>query len=414
MADQLPHDASSHASRRRFLGYAGGALVGTTALAGCTGGDGNGDGGAEDDESGDGGSENEGDDGGGAGAVAEAEPLGEPVGSTAVPWDDLGDLEGHLTVYSGRTPDQIDPVFEALEEEYEEFTLNRNYADNDVQVNQIIQEGDATPADLFYSQDPGALGALEEEGVLQALPGDVVEAVPESYRHPDGMWTGVSGRVRAVQFNSERLAEETEFDSGDDLPTDIQEYATDERLQGIISTRPNSGSFRGFIQAMVELEDEETTREWVRGMIDNQDVQLFEGGSDQAEAVNRGGDDDPIVALGNSYYAARILNEDPDAPIDVTFTENDAGCLFSVAGVGVLNDVENPELVAEFVRHLLAAEGQEFMMDANGEYPVVEGVDYVGELPNLEEINPPEFDLSDFDTELQEAQDLLNEEGMTV
>lgn len=414
MADQLPHDASSHASRRRFLGYAGGALVGTTALAGCTGGDGNGDGGAEDDESGDGGSENEGDDGGGAGAVAEAEPLGEPVGSTAVPWDDLGDLEGHLTVYSGRTPDQIDPVFEALEEEYEEFTLNRNYADNDVQVNQIIQEGDATPADLFYSQDPGALGALEEEGVLQALPGDVVEAVPESYRHPDGMWTGVSGRVRAVQFNAERLAEETEFESGDDLPTDIQEYATDERLQGIISTRPNSGSFRGFIQAMIELEDEETTREWVRGMIDNQDVQLFEGGSDQAEAVNRGGDDDPIVALGNSYYAARILNEDPDAPIDVTFTENDAGCLFSVAGVGVLNDVENPELVAEFVRHLLAAEGQEFMMDANGEYPVVEGVDYVGELPNLEEINPPEFDLSDFDTELQEAQDLLNEEGMTV
>lgn len=414
MADQLPHDASSHASRRRFLGYAGGALVGTTALAGCTGGDGNGDGGAEDDESGDGGSENEGDDGGGAGAVAEAEPLGEPVGSTAVPWDDLGDLEGHLTVYSGRTPDQIDPVFEALEEEYEEFTLNRNYADNDVQVNQIIQEGDATPADLFYSQDPGALGALEEEGVLQALPGDVVEAVPESYRHPDGMWTGVSGRVRAVQFNAERLAEETEFESGDDLPTDIQEYATDERLQGIISTRPNSGSFRGFIQAMIELEDEETTREWVRGMIDNQDVQLFEGGSDQAEAVNRGGDDDPIVGLGNSYYAARILNEDPDAPIDVTFTENDAGCLFSVAGVGVLNDVENPELVAEFVRHLLAAEGQEFMMDANGEYPVVEGVDYVGELPNLEEINPPEFDLSDFDTELQEAQDLLNEEGMTV
>jgi iron(III) transport system substrate-binding protein len=408
MADQPPHDASSHTGRRRFLGYAGGALVGATALAGCTGGNGNGDDGSGDTDA-DAGENDE-----PAGAVAEAEPLGDPVDSTAVGWDDLGDLEGHLTVYSGRTPDQIDPVFEALEEEYEEFTLNRNYADNDVQVNQILQEGEATPADLFYSQDPGALGALEEEGVLQALPNDVVEAVPGSYRHPDGYWTGVSGRVRSVQFNSERLAEETEFDSGDDLPTDIQEYATDERLQGIISTRPNSGSFRGFIQAMIELEDEETTREWVRAMVEDQDVQLFEGGSDQAEAVNRGGDDDPIVALGNSYYAARILNEDPDAPIDLAFTENDAGCLFSVAGVGVLNEVEEPELVAEFVRHLLAAEGQEFMMDANGEYPVVEGVDYVGELPNLEEINPPEFDLSDFDTDLQEAQDLLNEEGMTV
>jgi iron(III) transport system substrate-binding protein len=192
------------------------------------------------------------------------------------------------------------------------------------------------------------------------------------------------------------------------------EYATDERLQGIISTRPNSGTFRGFIQAMVELEGEEETREWVRAMVEDQETQFFSGGSDQAEAVNRGGDDDPIVALGNSYYAARILNEDSDAPIDLAFTEDDAGCLFSVAGVGVLNNVDDPELVAEFVRHLLAAEGQDFMMDANGEYPVVEGVDYVGELPDLEEINPPEFDLSDFDMDMQEAQDLLDEEGMTV
>ncbi len=399
--------ADDETNRRRFLGYTGAALFGTTALAGCSdenGGEGGNGGGGGGDGGGD----------GGAGAVAEVEPLGESVDSTAVSWDDLGDLEGHLTVYSGRTPDQIDPVFEELEDAYEEFTLNRNYADNDVQVNQIIQEGEATPADLFYSQDPGALGALESEGVLQALPNDVVEAVPESYRHPDGFWTGVSGRVRSIQFNAERLADETEFESGEELPTDIQEYATDERLQGVISTRPNSGTFRGFIQAMVDLEGEEATREWVRGMIDNQDVQLFEGGSDQAEAVNRGGDDDPIVGLGNSYYAARILNEDPDAPIDLAFTENDAGCLFSVAGVGVMNEVENPELVAEFTRHLLAEEGQQFMMDANGEYPVVEGVDYVGELPDLAEINPPEFDLSEFDTDLQEAQDLLNEEGMTV
>ncbi|MFC6906493.1 extracellular solute-binding protein [Halalkalicoccus tibetensis] len=384
--------------RRRFLGYTGATLFGTAALAGCT-----------DDENGDGEGADGGNGDGAAGALAEAEPLGEPVDSTAVSWDDLGDLEGELTIYSGRTPDQIDAAFEALEDEYEGFTVSRNYADNDVQVNQLIEEGEATPADLFYSQDPGALNALEGEGLLQELPGDLVDAVPESYRHPDGVWTGVTGRTRSIQFNTERWEGDAE-----DFPTDIMEYATDERFQGVIATRPNSGTFRGFIQAMVELEGEEETREWVRAMVEEQDVQLFEGGSDQAEAVNRGGDDDPIVALGNSYYAARILNEDPDAPIDLAFTENDAGCLFSVAGVGVLNDLEDPELVAEFVRHLLAAEGQEFMMEANGEYPVVEGVDYVGELPDLEEINPPEFDLSDFDMDLQEAQNLLDEEGMTV
>jgi len=390
--------------RRSFL--AGAAAAGALGLAGCVGDDDAqaGDGTTSDDDTTDGDAAPE--------TVAEAEPMVSAVDGTALSWDDLGDLEGELTVYSGRTRDQIDPVFDALEEAYPGLTISRDYDDNDVQVNQLIEEGDATPADLMYSQDPGALGALVANELVQPLPADVVDAVPESFRHPDGYWTGVSGRTRAIQYHSERWAD-LGYDE-DDFPTDILEYATDERFQGIISTRPNSGTFRGFIQAMVERKGEDTTREWVSGMVDTQDIQLFSGGGDQATAVNQGGDDDPIVALGNSYYVARILNEDPDAPIRATFTEGDAGCLFSVAGVGVTNQVDDPALVAEFVRHLLAAEGQELMMEANGEYPVVEGVDYVGELPNLEEIEPPTFDLSAFDMELQDAQDLLTEEGMTV
>ncbi|TYT64015.1 extracellular solute-binding protein [Natrialba swarupiae] len=325
-------------------------------------------------------------------------------------WDDLGDLEGEITVYSGRTPDQIDLVFEQLENEYSGLTINRDYDDNDVQVNQLEQEGDATPADVFYSQDPGALGAVHDAGIVQELPSDIVDTVPESYRHPDGYWTGVSGRVRSVFYNEDRL-DETPFDSWDELPTDIFSYAEDDRFEGIISTRPNSGTFRGFIQAMVDLEGEDATRQWVSDFMD-QDPQRYGSGSTQAEEVNRGGDGDPIIGLGNSYYAARLVNEDPDSPIRVTFTEGDAGALFSVAGIAVTNNVDDPELIAEFARHLVAVEGQEFMMDDNGEFPVVDGVDYVGPLPGPDELNSPTYDLSEFDMELQAANDLLEDEGM--
>ncbi len=385
-------DGQNDTTRRRpFLAATGASVVGIAGLSGCLGNDGD-------------------DDHGGAGSVADAEPLGQPVDASGVPWDDLGDLEGELTIYSGRTPDQIDLVFEELERWYDGLEINRDYDDNEAQVNSLIQEGDATPADVFYSQDPGALGAVTDEGLVQSLPGDVVDAVPASYRHPDGLWTGVSGRVRSILYNSDRL-DETPLDSWDELPTEIFAYAEDDRFAGIISTRPNSGTFRGFIQAMVEMEGEETTRQWVRDFMD-QDPQLFSGGSDQAAAVDRGGDDDPIIALGNSYYGARIVNEDPDAPIRVAFTEGDAGALFSVAGVAVTNNVDDPELVAEFVRHLVAVEGQEFMMDDNGEFPVVDGVEYVGDLPNPDELNSPEFDLTDFDMELQGARELLEDEGM--
>ncbi len=393
--DMDEHDGRTESVQRRpFLATTGAALAGAVGLAGCTGnGNGNGNGGDS-----------------GPTSVADAEPLGSPVSPSGVTWDELGDLEGEITIYSGRTPDQIDLVFEQLENRYDGLTINRDYDDNDVQVNQLIEEGDATPADVFYSQDPGALGAVYDEGLVQQLPSDVVDTVPQSYREPDGYWTGVSGRVRAIQYNEDRL-DETDFDSWDELPTSIYEYATDDRFEGIIDTRPNSGTFRGFIQAFVELEGEEATRQWVSDFMD-QDPELFSSGGDMATAVNRGGDDDPIIALGNSYYAARILNEDPDAPLRVAFTENDPGCLFSVAGIAVTNNVDDPQLIAEFARHLLAVEGQEFMMEDNGEFPVTEGVDYVGPLPGPDELSSPDFDLSSFDMELQGARQLLEDEGM--
>jgi len=248
--------------RRPFLATTAASVAGIGALAGCLG------------------DENGNDDGGTGGAVADADPLGEPVDSSAVTWDDLGDLEGQLTIYSGRTPDQIDPVFAAIDERYDGFELNVDYDENDVQVSQIVQEGDAALADLMYSQDPGALNELNNQGVLQALPQDVIDAVPESYRHPHGDWTGVTGRVRAIQYNSNRWDGDE-----DDFPTDIMEYATDDRFEGIISTRPNSGTFRGFIQAMVERKGENETREWVRSMVDDQDIQLFSSGGNQAECT---------------------------------------------------------------------------------------------------------------------------------
>ncbi|WP_440766486.1 extracellular solute-binding protein [Natronorubrum sp. DTA7] len=395
---QRNSNRTNRIGRRPFLATAGLSAAGLAGLAGCLGED--------DDDNGDGGGGN----GDGTGAVASADPLASPVDSSGVSWDDLGDLEGEITIYSGRTRDQIDLVFEELENEYDGLTINRDYDDNDVQVNQLVQEGDATPADVFYSQDPGALGAVHDEGLVQQLPEDVVDTVPESYREPDGYWTGVSGRVRSIQYNEDRL-DETPFDSWDELPTDIFAYAEDDRFEGIISTRPNSGTFRGFIQAMVDLEGEDATRQWVSDFMD-QDPQLFSSGGDQAAAVERGGDDDPIIALGNSYYAARLVNEDSNSPIRVAFTEGDAGALFSVAGIAAMNDVEDPELVAEFARHLVAVEGQEFMMEDNGEFPVIDGVDYLGPLPSPDELNSPTYDLSNFDMELQEANELLEDEGM--
>jgi len=381
MRDNSRRPIPSLTNRRSFLGAVGAS--GALALAGCAGL------GVRDTED----------------PFDDYGPQGAAVASSAVSWDALGDLTGELTVYSGRTRDQIDPLFTAIEERYDGFSLDTDFDDNSTQLNKINEETADTRPDIFYTQSSSALAALKQDDLVRRLPEDIIDAVDDTYSDPDGTWTGASGRVRAVLYNTALWD-----GSADDLPTDIFAYADDERFEGIISTRPNSGSFRSFIVAMIEMEGEQATREWVRGMVENQDVTLYSSGSQQAEAVNAG---NQTVGLGNQYYAGRILENDPDAPIDVAFTENDAGCLFNVSGIGILADADKPNLAAEFTRHVLAAEGQTFFVETNGEYPVLDGVDYVGDLPPLSAINPPEFDLNTL-ANVEQAVDLLRDEGMTI
>ncbi|WP_254864635.1 extracellular solute-binding protein [Halovivax gelatinilyticus] len=380
---QHRHDASSSRSaigRRRFLATSGVALAGA-GLAGCL------------DVF-----------GGRTDPFDDYGPQGEALDSGEATWDDLGDLEGELVVYSGRTRDQIKPLFDELEDQYPEFEITADYDGNDAQLASLREEGDATDADVFYTQDSGALAAFKEEGLARELPDDVTGTIEERYRDRDGRWTGASGRVRAVLYNTDA------FD-GDELPDDIFAYAEDDRFAGRISTRPNSGSFRAFIVAMMELEGEERTREWATKMVEEQEIVTYDSGTQQAEAVAAGDQD---IALGNQYYAGRILQNAPDAPLGVAFTREDPGCLFNVSGIAVHEHAEVPNLAAEFVRHVLAREGQEFFVAVNGEYPVVDHVEYVGDLPALADIRPPEFDLNTLGLELQEARDLQSETGLTL
>lgn len=324
---------------------------------------------------------------------------GAAVGSVALAGC-LGGSDADLLVYSDRRDEQINPLFEDAEDALD-LDIEVEYGEN--QLGQLLTEEDGTPADLYYTQSSGELSALKAEGLTTELPEETVEMVPEQYRDSDGQWIGASGRVRAVLFNSNEFSRE-------ELPEDIFAYAEEDRFEGRISTRPNSGTFRSFIVAMMELEGEDRTREWVQKMVDDQDIELYGSGSQQAEAVHDGEQD---IALGNQYYAGRIISNNPDTAVDVAFTRDDPGALFNVSGIAMTAGIDDEDAAREFIEYTLSAEGQEFFVETNGEYPVVDGVEYVGDLPTPDEINPPEFDLNKLE-DVERAQDLLREEDMVV
>jgi iron(III) transport system substrate-binding protein len=322
---------------------------------------------------------------------------GQPTAGASQPAS--AEAEGPLTVYSGRSEELVGPLLERFTEETG-IEVEVRYGDTAEMANLILTEGENSPADVFFGQDAGALGALSEEGMLATLPDELLETVDQRFRSPSGEWVGVSGRARVVVYNTEALTES-------DLPESILDF-TDPAWSGRIGWAPTNGSFQAFVTALRVLEGDEAARAWLDGIQAN-DPGVYEGNNPALDAVIAGEID---VAFINHYYLMQRLAEEPDVPAANYFlTGGDPGALVNVAGAGILETAEHTEAARRFVEYLLSDEAQTYFAEETKEYPLIEGVTADSALPALDEIGTPEIDLSDL-SDLEGTLEMLQEAGV--
>ena len=253
---------------------------------------------------------------------------------------------------------------------------------------------------MFFAQDPGSLGAVDEQ--LAELPAETLDRVAERFRDADGRWVGTSGRVRVLVYNTDRLEE-------GELPSSVLEL-TQPEWQGRVGIAPTNASFQAFVTAMRLSLGDDRTREWLEGMKDN-GAKTYERNTPIVEAVASGEID---VGLVNHYYLALVLEEQPDAPIaNHLFEAGDPGTLVSVAGAGVLSSTDQEDDAEAFVEFLLSDDAQRFYVDEaeENEYPLVDGVDPPEGLVPLAEIEGPDVALTAFGAELEQTVELLRQTG---
>ncbi|WP_058827759.1 iron ABC transporter substrate-binding protein [Haloferax sp. Q22] len=375
-------------SRRRFIATT--AALGVGTLAGCTGGD-------EETET-----TTESGTGGEVEQIGSGRsPFGDRDITGGVSVSEMPDLSGELTLYSGRGKALVGELISFFEEYYDDFTIRPRYNSATELVNQIQTEGQNSPADVFFSVNAGSLGALKDAGRTQDLPSEVLDLVRDEFHDPDGQWTGTSGRARTVPFNTDQFDES-------EVPDDIMAFPDTEAFRDNIGWAPTYSSFQAFITAMRVLEGEEATREWLQGM---QDLGVTEY-NDEFLVSQAVADGEIGAGFANHYYIQRILAGRSNAPLSTAFTAGDAGSIFNVAGALVLDTAEDPELASNFVRHLLSAEAQDYFARTTFEYPLVSGVDPIGELPSIDELSPPEgLDLTQL-SDLEGTVELLREVGV--
>jgi len=315
-----------------------------------------------------------------------------------------GDGGGTVVVYSGREEELVAPLFEQFEEE-SGVDVQVRYGDSAELAATIAEEGDNSPADVYFAQDPGALGAVEEAGLLAELPDELLERVDERFRDPDGHWVGTSGRARVIVYNTEMVAE-------DELPESVFDLTAPE-WEGKLGVSPTNGSFQAFVTAMRLSEGEDVTREWLEAILAN-DPKIYDGNTPIVEAAAAG---EVELGLVNHYYLYVVREEQPDAPIENLYLPgDDPGALVSTAGAAILDGAEHPDEAEQLVDFLLSEAGQRFYAEAaaEAEYPLIEGVEPREGLPSLDELEGPALELDALGPELERTLQLLNEVGFTT
>ena len=303
-----------------------------------------------------------------------------------------------LTIYSGRSKSLVNPIIEQFSKA-SGIKVSVKYANTPQLAATLLEEGRKSPADIFFAQDPGGLGAVEN--MFRGIPQDILDKVPRWARSPEGKWVGISGRARVVVYNTERLTEA-------DLPDDIWDFI-DPKWKGRIGFPPTNASFQTMVTAMRHIWGEEKTRQWLEG-IDANNPRTYSNNTATVDATARGEID---VGFVNHYYLHRFLAEERESFAARNYHPRAGGpaALVMVAGAGILSTSKNQDAAERFLEFMLSPVAQQYFTSQTFEYPLIEGVKTDPLLTPLSEIELPDISMKDL-ADLEGTQEVLREVGI--
>lgn len=326
-------------SRRRALVAL--VCIATLALAGCAGGT------------------------GGSDSAAEASP-------------------DALVVYNAQHEQLTEEWADAFTAETGIEVVLRNGDDSEL-ASQLVQEGDASKADVFLTENSPAMSLVEQAGLFAPVDDATLALVPEQYRPASGAWIGIAARSTVLVYNPDLISE-------DELPDSLLDLAQPE-WKGRWGAAPAKADFQAIVSAVLETQGEDGARAWLEGMADN--AIEYRNNIVTMKAVNAG---EVPVGIIYHYYWYR----DQDAAAEDSgntklhyFGNQDPGAFVSVSGGGVLGNAPHPEEAQQFLAFIAGEQGQRILGEGYSfEYPVASDVPANPALPPLADLDAPTIDPS--------------------
>jgi len=315
-------------------------------------------------------------------------------------------LAQEVNIYSSRHYDTDEKL-------YSDFTdatgieVNRIEGEADELIARLRAEGANSPADILLTVDAGRIWLADREGLLQPVSSEVLnERIPEHLRHPDGHWFGFSTRARTIFYAKDRV----------DNPPLTYAALADPEWEGRLCVRSASNIYNlSLMGAIIAHEGPDAAKTWAEGVLANLARPPEGGDTDQLRGLVSGVCD---VALSNTYYFARALDQDIDGltgstdGIGIVFPDQDGnGTHVNIAAAGVTANAPNRDAAVAFLEYLTSPSAQEFFANQNYEFPVVEGVETGPVAASLGDFKSDTLNLNALGENQPDAQRIFNEVG---
>ncbi|MFO1073581.1 MAG: iron ABC transporter substrate-binding protein [Geminicoccaceae bacterium] len=268
-------------------------------------------------------------------------------------------------------------------------------------ANQIVQEGAASPADVFVTENSPAMALVDSAGLFTPLPKDILDRVPEGFRPSDGHWVGVAARSTVFVYDTRKLDD-------DDLPASMLDLAQP-AWQGRWAASPSGADFQAIVGALVELKGPEVATSWLKAMKTN--AKPYKGNSTAMKAVNAGEVDGALI-YHYYYFGDQAKTGENSGNIGLHyFRHQDPGAFVSVSGAGVLKSSKHQEQAEAFVRWMVGKGGQEILRDGDSfEYAIAIGADANPKLEPIAKLDPPKVDPAKLNN--PQVTDLMTKAGL--
>ncbi|WP_216831451.1 extracellular solute-binding protein [Alkalihalobacterium elongatum] len=315
----------------------------------------------------------------------------------------VAELEGEIVVYSNRNEKFVQPLLDKFAEETGLNVRPLHEAD----ALQLREEAGNVQADIFISNDIGALEYLRMEELLTNFDGEGVETIDAQYRADDNSWIALSARARGFIYNKDMITEE-------EMPKTMEELMDDKFKGQFAITRGGNGGMIGNVSALRNEWGDEKTADWIAAIKENA-AGIYNGHGDIRMAVGAG---EHAFGLVNNYYYHQQLEEPTNNNVGFIYPdqgEGEMGVIANAAGVGLVKGAPNEANANAFIEWLLLPENQLAFVGESLEVPMNTDLEPPYEAAiKLSDLKVQKMPLKELGNYFEDTKDLIEQSGLDL